>query len=781
MPADGTDADTQVQQDIEAARDAYTAGQHQVVINFPPGAAQPVPRRAWGDVPAGNLGFVGREDLLGAVREALAGGDRAVVQVLRGMGGVGKTQLAIEYAHRHAPAYDIVWWINAEQPELISGQFASLAAALGCNWPTADNAAGRRVVLAELRERDRWLLVFDNADNPEDIAGWLPGGTGHVLITSRAHGWDELAVPVEVDVLDRGESVGLLVRRVPGLREDEVGLVAQAVGDLPLALAQAAAYMGPASIPAADYVRLVEQRAAEILDAGRPKSYQLSLAAVTQLALDRLEAQDPAAAQAVRICSFLAPEPVPATWFTSAAGLLPEPLSTAAADPLAWGQALARISGQALARIDSQGLLSHRLTQAIIRTRLSPGETAAGREQAAKLLTASHPGDPGDQQLPSTWPGWARLLPHLLALDPDTSAPTLSALTHDAVWYLYRRGLARDAYELARRLHQNRLAQDGPDASSTFDAVDALTGVLYDSGRYAEARTLDEDTLARRRRVLGEDHTSTLGSALNLVGDLKMLGETQAARALGEDTLARRRRLHGEDHPQALASASNLAGLLAEQGEYEAARHLDEDTLARRRRVLGEDHPDTLTSASNLTEELYELGEYEAARELGEHTLARSRRALGEDHPYTLDCASTLAIVLSALGEAQTARELGEDALARCRRAEDEDHPRTLTSAHNFAVVLRRLGEGQAARELDEDTLARRCRVLGEDHPETLTSASNLAEDLYELGEYEAARHLDEDTLARRRRILGEDHPGTRRSARNLDADLRALGESRNG
>src|ERR1700733_7670444 len=149
MPGDdGVGRDPKVRQDIDAARDAYTAGQHQVVVNLP--ARTPV--------------FTGREQLLAAVRAALASGDRAVAQALRGMGGVGKTQLAIEYAHRYAPEYDTVWWISAERPELIGGQFAALGTELGCVEPGADDAAVRRAVLGELRRRERWLLVFDNAE-----------------------------------------------------------------------------------------------------------------------------------------------------------------------------------------------------------------------------------------------------------------------------------------------------------------------------------------------------------------------------------------------------------------------------------------------------------------------------------------------------------------------------------------------------------------------------------------------------------------------------------------
>jgi TIR domain/NB-ARC domain len=384
--------------------------------------------RVW-NVPARNPGFTGRDGLLVQVREALLAGDKAVVQALYGMGGVGKTQLAIEYAHRFAGGYDLVWWVNAEAAQLIGEQLAGLAAELDCAESGEGLAAARGAVLAELRQRDRWLLVFDNASGPEDVADGLPSGAGHVLITSRAQDWAEVAVPVEVDVLARAEAVAILANRVPGLGEADAGRVAAALGDLPLALAQAAGYMAGTGTPAAEYVDLLAARAAQVLDQGRSAAYPRSLTAVTQLAFDRLRGEDPAAADLAAICAFLAPEPVPAHWFPRAAAQLPAPLADKAADPLAWRQVLARVRQQALARLDQHGLQMHRLTQAILRGYLPPEQAADTRDRAAALLAANHP---GDEALPSTWPGWARLLPHLLALDPGTSTAALWTVTYDA-------------------------------------------------------------------------------------------------------------------------------------------------------------------------------------------------------------------------------------------------------------------------------------------------------------------------------------------------------------
>ena len=605
--------------------------------------------RVW-NIPARNPGFTGRDGLLVAVRERLLAGDKAVVQAFQGMGGVGKTQLAIEYAHRFAGVYDLAWWVNAELAGLIGDQFAALGAALGCVQAGAGVEVVRAAVLGELRERERWLLVFDNAKDPADITGWLPGGGGHVLVTSRERTWTEVATPVEVDMLARAESMAILAGRVTGLGVADADRLAGALGDLPLAVAQAAGFMAETGMPATQYLDLLRTQAGTLLDKAAPGSaYSRSLAAATRLAADRLDQDDPAAAQLASVCAFLGPEPVPEDLFTTAPGELPGELGARAADPLAWRQTLGHLARQSLARIDQRGLQLHRLTQAILRDRLTPDQGAVARACTEAILAAADPGDPPN---PVTWPRWAQLMPHLLAADlAATGSPGLRWMACNACWYLLARGDTRTAHDLAADLRQHWRGRLGDDHLNTGAAANYLAWALRAMGRYAEARELDEDTLARGRRVLSEDHPYTLISASNLAIDLRNLGEYQAARDLDEDTLARRRRVLGEDHRNTLSSASNLAIDLRNLGEYQAARDLDEDTLARRRRVLGEDHPHTLSSASNLAIDLRNLGEYQAARDLDEDTLARRRRVLGEDHPDTLASARNLTADLRALDE----------------------------------------------------------------------------------------------------------------------------------
>jgi hypothetical protein len=634
-----------------AGRDIYAAGRdihlHEasarditvINVHHAPSAAPAAPVRIWGNVPTRNPAFTGRSAQLDAIRSALVSGITVAVQALHGMSGVGKTQLAIEYAHRFCGDYDIIWWLDAENAVLLGQQYAELAETLGCAEPGTPQHALRRAVLNVLHQQDRWLLIFDNAEDPNALRDWLPSEPGHVLITSRLAVWSEVAVPVPVDVLTRTESLQLLRTWVPGLTDTDADTLAAALGDLPLALAQAAAYLAETCIPAAEYATLLQDRGTELLSQYKPLAYRDTLPAVTTLAYDRLHAADAGAADLAAICAFLAPEPIPVSWLVFAAASFPDGLAARLADPLKRSKLLAALVRSSLARLNHDGLVMHRLTQAILRDRAQLPDRI--RDIAEAVVTAGRPGDVGDT--PTTWPAWARVLPHLLALDParTDSQDVQNAAAH-AVWYLTRSGNPAGALDFAAHLHERWRDRLGLDHPQTLRIANAHGNALYALGGYAHASEIDQDTLARRRRLYGDDHPDTLASANNLASDLYWLGQHHAARELNEDTLARYQRLLGSDHPDTLRTANNLALDLSQLGDGDGARTLIEDTLRRRRQLLGDDHPDTMRTGNNLAIILYRLGVHNEARALEEATLAQYRRVLGEAHPDTVVVARNL-------------------------------------------------------------------------------------------------------------------------------------------
>ncbi len=481
---------------IDSPQALHTAV-YQALVELPKAKSQRPPLGPVWNVPARSTQFTGRAAVLAQLRRSLLAGGATVAHALHGMGGIGKTALAIEYAHRHGEDYDVVWWVPAEQPSLIPQRLADLARALDLATETDATTSAVSRLLGALRDRDRWLLIYDNAENPQLLAPYLPsgGGGGQVLITSRNPHWHELATAVAVDLFDPHESVTLLVHRVPWLSVPDATRIAEAVDNLPLALAQAAAYLHETGLPADEYLALLHTRTAELLADDAPTGYSVSLAASWHVAFDRLADDEPAALELLTLCAHLAPEPIAFTLFTAHTDALPGGLGAVVGDPLAFARLSRVLRTRSLARVETTNLQLHRLVQAILRTR-SAGEAAKPDMALAAitLLRAAVPPDPWHN--PGTWPHWRRLLPHVL-----TATDTSHALDHagdDVAWllnkaatYLQRRGepaVSLPLFERALQLRRGMLGQQHPD---TLTSARSLALNLRALGQYEQARQLN--------------------------------------------------------------------------------------------------------------------------------------------------------------------------------------------------------------------------------------------------------------------------------------------------
>jgi len=439
-----------------------------------------------------NPNFTGREDLLARLRQALTSGQpAALTQAIHGLGGVGKTQLAVEYAYRHAAEYDLVWWVRAEEPAALAADYAALARPL--DLPEKDEPDQRLVVQAVRRwlgQHDGWLLVFDNARRPKDLRPYLPpGGAGHVLVTSRYPDWGEVASPLTVQVMERAESVAFLLKRTGQTDEAAAAELAEALGNLPLALAQAGAYVDATRTTLAAYLDLFQTRRAELWEKERPPlDYPATVATTWDLAFQQLQRASPAGADLLNLCAFLAPDDIPQDLLSGEAQHLPPPLAEAVADPLTFDEAVAALLHYSLLERTGDALSVHRMVQAVARDRLAEGDRRTWAGAAAQIVDGAFPSGDAPQDV-RNWPQCARLLPHALAAAGHAKALEVASeatgyLFNQAGLYLWGRAefvQAKAAFERALAVGE---AAFGPHHPKVAIRVNNLGGVLKALGTW---------------------------------------------------------------------------------------------------------------------------------------------------------------------------------------------------------------------------------------------------------------------------------------------------------
>ncbi|WP_433148587.1 FxSxx-COOH system tetratricopeptide repeat protein [Actinomadura nitritigenes] len=801
------------------------ASEHSRVGPRFPGAARTAPP-VW-NVDRRNAVFTGRGRLLEQLRDQLLGSTQRVVlpQALHGLGGVGKTQVALEYAHRFKADYDLVWWVSAQQPDSIRAALANLAKQIdlrvGESITDAANAA-----LEALRRGEptaRWLLIFDNADNPRDLEPYLPGGDGHVLITSRDPAWTQLAAPLAVDVFTEEEAAAHLVRRVGEISDDNARKIGRALGYLPLAIEQAAAWLASTFMPASEYLQALENETASTL-ALSTETFPQPVALTWNVTFRQLRDASPAAARLLELLAFFSSEPISLDLIYSdeTAGVL-APYDETLRDKLVLGKHVREISRFALAKVDlgNNSIQVHPLVQAVIRHGMEPGPTETTCHDVHKILLGARPKH-GDTDDPVNWPALEEILPHV---KPSSAAQcddedTRQMLT-DLVRYQWKRGSFESAMAAGRELSAEWSGKLGRDHWQWLFLQSQIANVLRSQGSYAEAYELDLDVMERQEKspTIGPAHPHTLITAGNLAADLRAMGKFREA--LERDLLTYEKAAvpWGEDHPRTLMIAHNLAVDYRLTGDPESARRYDAETLAQRRTspALGENHPYTLFSEANLARDLRELGRFdesvtrlrdvyrryldvlgdqildtlrtgkslavslrraghrEEALTLAEETFARYQRYF-PDSPDTLPADLEVAACMSALGDKIGARDRTRTILAKHTEQMGPDHPYTVMIGNNLACYLRGAGDIEEACALAGDVVDRLTGLLGREHPYVLSAVLNSANCLADGGMPERAHDLERDVLGRLVGVLGDDHPDTNACRANLSVTLNAMG-----
>jgi len=500
------------------------------------------------------------------LRASLLAGETAALvaaQAIYGLGGVGKTQLAIEYAYRHRVDYEVVWWIRSEDLTTLASDYAGLAVKL--NLPEKD-ATEQRVIVEAVKEwlglNRGWLLIFDNAEEVQPVRGYIPQvSAGHIIITSRNPLWTGVANPLSVKTLPLDKAIEFLRKRTGQQNDATATRLAEALGCLPLALEQAGAYIEASKCTMLHYVELFEQRQRDLLQRGELSTeYPDTVAMTWSISFQKVESKNPSAAELLRLCAFFAPNDIPIKMLVAGAKEMPESLAATATDELRLDEALMALRKYSLVEVENETLTIHRLVQAVIRHALDDAATRQWTGVAVHIVNISFPFESDDVR---TWPHCAPLLPHASA-----------ALS-------YAEALQFASNETGRLLTQ-------------------VGNYLYSRAEYAEAKRKLERAIAIGEATLGPNHPNVATRLNNLGLVLRAQGDLAGAKAHYERALDITEALLDPDPSDVATRHNNLGLVLKALGDFAGAKAHCERALHIFREFLGDDHPYTKTVQNHL-------------------------------------------------------------------------------------------------------------------------------------------------------------------------------------
>jgi tetratricopeptide (TPR) repeat protein len=718
--------------------------------------------------------FTGRETELAAIDQALAKQGRVA---LVGLGGIGKTAIAIEYAHRHRKNHPDkhIFWVLADSDINIDNSFITIADELKLPRPNDQKPEDTvKQVQAWLKNNPNWLVIFDNLENLATLKKYLPTpAKGKVLITTRLADTEYLA-NIEIKKFGELDGVKFLLNcakiTAPTANDRQFAAkLVQELDGLPLALEQAGAYIAKAPLSIQRYLQLY--RVSALLAKPSGSSIHDTVTVTFKLLFDKLKKTNAVAADLLQFMAFLAPDTIPEEIFKLGREHLSEKLQTAIADELDWDDVCAAATRYSLIKRDatSKSFSVHRLVQLVIREMLAEDEQRQWLESVVTVLVAVAQ----EPDKVENWPLCARLVPHQQMLFEHIQHYQLfneasGAMLNQAGYYLYAQGQyqqAKPLYQQGLEIRKQVLGTLHPDYAKSLNN---LAGLYYYQGRYELAEPLMKQALEIRKQVLGTDHPAYAQSLNNLAFLYKSQGRYELAEPLMKQALEIRKQVLGTNHPDYAQSLNNLAGLYYYQGRYELAEPLYQQALAITKQELGTNHPDYARSLNNLALLYYYQGRYEQAAPLLKLALAITKQELGTNHPDYATSLNNLALLYKSQGRYEQAEPLMKEALEIRKQVLGTLHPAYATSLNNLAFFYEFQGRYEQAEPLYREDLEIKKQVLGTLHPDYATSLNNLAL-LYESqGRYEQAELLLKEASEVYKQVQGTLHPDYAQSLNNL-------------
>jgi tetratricopeptide (TPR) repeat protein len=768
---------------------------------LPASAAHEALPTIW-DIPlARNPFFVGRDQELEDLHMQLQRSNTAAIgqtRAISGLGGIGKTQIAVEYAYRYFQDYQAVLWARADSNESLNSSYGRIAMLLDLlEKDTREQEIIVEAVKTWLRRHQGWLLILDNADEPSLLASFLPSIVGgHLLITTRSSDLSALGLGVghslEMETFSPEQGVHFLLHRanllVPDttleratLQDRAVALqIVKELGGLPLGLDLAGAYIAATGTSLVAYQQIYQKHRNDLLKEHRNNSYSVSVALTWNLSFERVKARNPAGADLLCLCAFLAPDAIPEEILTKGADKLGSLLAPVAANAYLLDQAIVALRAYSLLTRNSQErtLTVHRLVQTVIGDALPIEIQHQWKQRAVLALNATIP-----ESTFANWPTCERLLPHALHCAIWIEQEQMSTLEAARLLNCTGRYLRERArYTEAEPLFVNMLAiceqQLGSQHPYTATSLNNLAALYRVEGKYEQAEPLYQRALAIYERQLGLQHPDTAQSLNNLALLYHVQERYEQAEPLYLRALELREQLLGLQHPDTAQSLNNLALLYHVQKKNEQAEPLFIRALEIREQQLGPQHPDTAQSLNNLAEFYRTQGKYSQAEPLYKRALAIREHELGTTHPDTAGCLNNLALLYHMQGNYKQAEPLFMRALAIYEQHLGPQHPNTATCLNNLALLYRWQGKYVQAEPLYERALAIDIKTYGAEHPTIATELNNLAGLYYQQGKFTQAEPLYQRALQICKQNLGMTHPSTQKVLHNYASLLRTVERS---